>query len=226
MSRSDRRIALSHLGVAVITLLFGGGLARNWEPLRTLLRVDESATQAAYNRAMAVLHTTRGELDTVKEQLQDSQDALAQARFHEDTLMAELGRTSADLRRAEREIDALVRLGECIHDSDARRPPRRLDSVAGCAIETKLQWNREIRFYGRRSPIRVGDHIVLAVVPDRLDTGSFSYQWDVSQCWGGRTNGATTGPIFAFTMTRAESSCVIDLHDAHHVYRLSYYATR
>ena len=241
MSRADRHIALSHLVVNIIMLVVGGGLARTWEPLRTLLRVDEGttlqvdegATQAAYRRTLASLRATRQELDAVEGQLLDHRMALEQSQLREEVLQADLRQANIDLwqanidlRQAERDVDALASLGECIHDNDARRPPRRLDSVAGCTVEAKLQWDREIRFYGQRSPIRIGDPIVLAVVPDRLDTGSFHYQWDVSQCWSGRTNGARTGPIFAFTMIQAGSSCRIDLYDAQDVYRLSYYVAR
>ncbi len=85
-----------------------------------------------------------------------------------------------------------------------------------------MRWDREIRFYGQRSPIRVGAPIVLAVVPDRMGTDSFRYQWYVGDCWGGRVNGATTGPIFAFAMTRA-GSCNIQLRDGHDTYQFSYY---
>ncbi len=206
---------------------------------------DEALTQLEEaRRVISEQSRALADADVLREQLQGSQAALgrverqatqleaellraerlaAEARSERDQYLAAVTEAVRRQQAERRRADALARMGECVHDNRDLRPPRALDSVAGCTVEQELRFGRELRFYGQRTPIQIGFPIVLSVVPSEMGTGRFSYTWRLDDCRSGQVNGPITGPTFEFFM-RARGECSIQLNDGYNSYQFTYAA--
>ncbi len=118
---------------------------------------DEALTQLEEaRRVISEQSRALADADVLREQFQGSQAALgrverqatqleaellraerlaAEARSERDQYLAAVTEAVRRQQAERRRADALARMGECVHDNRDLRPPRALDSVAGCTVE-------------------------------------------------------------------------------------------